>query len=368
MGREPGWGAVMTGRPPMRSPGRPPVAHKEHRRLFWTAISQGATSTDAGLAAGVSEVVGTRWFRECGGVKPQSVFHVDSGRYLSFAEREQIALWRAEKMGVRQIARTAESLAVDGVTRTAAKREHPRRNIDISGDGGAMAPRPARRPPQAGENGRQPTPTPIRTGTPGRSSDHRARRHGDRSDGAVHRPQSCPTRRPAVGTGLEPGADRGPTAARLPGRSDDADLARGDLPGALHRGPGSVVPRVRRLPTDRACAAGTARADPPRTTQPTRLHHPRGHPRPPPRRGRRSAGARTLGGRPHHRAEPVRDRHTRRTNHSIHHSAAASTHGRIRNPGPREERTRTRRSRRRSRQRTPSSRRSHSCPRSFGKP
>ena len=49
----------------------------------------GATSTDAGLVAGVSQVLGTRWFRECGGVKPQSVFHVDSGRYLSFAEREQ---------------------------------------------------------------------------------------------------------------------------------------------------------------------------------------------------------------------------------------------------------------------------------------
>src|SRR5215212_5415191 len=105
MGREPGWGAVMTGRPPMRSPGRPPVAHKEDRRLFWTAISQGATSTDAGLVIGVSEAVGSRWFRECGGVKPQSVFHVDSGRYLSFAEREQIALWNAQKIGVRQIAR-----------------------------------------------------------------------------------------------------------------------------------------------------------------------------------------------------------------------------------------------------------------------
>jgi len=95
----------MTGRPPMRSPGRPPVDHKEHRRLFWTAISEGATSTDAGLVVGVSEVVGSRWFRECGGVKPQSVFHVDSGRYLSFAEREQIALWNAQKIGVRQIAR-----------------------------------------------------------------------------------------------------------------------------------------------------------------------------------------------------------------------------------------------------------------------
>lgn len=105
MGREPGWGAVMTGRPPMQSPGRPPVAHKEHRRLFWTTVSQGATSTDAGLAAGVSEAVGGRWFRERGGVKPQSVFHVDSGRYLSFSEREQIALWHAQKIGVRQIAR-----------------------------------------------------------------------------------------------------------------------------------------------------------------------------------------------------------------------------------------------------------------------
>ena len=47
----------------MRSPGRPPVARNEHRRLFWSAIARGATSTDAGVEAGVSEVVGTRWFR-----------------------------------------------------------------------------------------------------------------------------------------------------------------------------------------------------------------------------------------------------------------------------------------------------------------
>jgi IS30 family transposase len=39
-------------------------------------------------------------------VIPQSVFSVESGRYLSFAEREQIALWRmSEKLGVREIAR-----------------------------------------------------------------------------------------------------------------------------------------------------------------------------------------------------------------------------------------------------------------------
>src|SRR4029450_13076340 len=68
MGREPGWPAVVTGRPPMRSPGRPPVARKEHRRLFWMAISRGVTSTDAGLEAGVLQGVGRRWVRErCGG-------------------------------------------------------------------------------------------------------------------------------------------------------------------------------------------------------------------------------------------------------------------------------------------------------------
>lgn len=105
MGREPGWGAEATGRPPMRSPGRPPVARKEHLRLFWVAIARGATSTDAGIESGVSEPVGSRWFRECGGVAPQAIFQLDSGRYLSFDEREQIALWRAVKVGVREIAR-----------------------------------------------------------------------------------------------------------------------------------------------------------------------------------------------------------------------------------------------------------------------
>ncbi len=105
MGREPGWGAVATGRPPMRSPGRPSVGRAEHRRLFWKAIASGAKSTDAGVEAGVSPVVGSRWFRESGGVIPQFIFHVDSGRYLSFGEREQIALWHAQELGVREIAR-----------------------------------------------------------------------------------------------------------------------------------------------------------------------------------------------------------------------------------------------------------------------
>jgi IS30 family transposase len=105
VGREPGWGAVVTGRPAMRSPGRPPVGRAEHHRLFWAAIARGAKSTDAGVEAGVSPVVGSRWFRERGGVTPRWIFQVESCRHLSFDEREQIALWRAEKVGIREIAR-----------------------------------------------------------------------------------------------------------------------------------------------------------------------------------------------------------------------------------------------------------------------
>jgi IS30 family transposase len=48
--------------------------------------------------------LGPRWFREGGGMPPIPL-DPPSGRYLSFAEREEIALLRAEKCGVREIAR-----------------------------------------------------------------------------------------------------------------------------------------------------------------------------------------------------------------------------------------------------------------------
>jgi IS30 family transposase len=87
----------------MRSPGRPPVARREHRQRFWQAIARGATSEDAGVIAGVSPAVGTRWFREAGGMPP-SDFAPHTGRYLSFLEREEIAILRTYGYGVREIA------------------------------------------------------------------------------------------------------------------------------------------------------------------------------------------------------------------------------------------------------------------------
>ena len=59
---------------------------------------------DAAIEAGVSSPVAFRWFRHAGGVNPQLPPAV-SGRYLSFSEREEIALYKAQGLGVREIAR-----------------------------------------------------------------------------------------------------------------------------------------------------------------------------------------------------------------------------------------------------------------------
>jgi IS30 family transposase len=86
------------------SPGRPTVAWREDRVKFWAAIRAGVMTEDAAAAAGVSSPVGFRWFRHAGGVNPGLPATV-SGRYLSFSEREDIALLRAQGIGVREIAR-----------------------------------------------------------------------------------------------------------------------------------------------------------------------------------------------------------------------------------------------------------------------
>jgi IS30 family transposase len=90
------------------------VARREDRRRFWTAIAAGQSSEDAALGAGVSPAVGARWFREAGGMPPATLAPAakpPSGRHLSFADREEIALGRAQGRGVREIARRLERSA-----------------------------------------------------------------------------------------------------------------------------------------------------------------------------------------------------------------------------------------------------------------
>ena len=91
-------------RPPMGSPGRPPLGRREHRQRFWEEVARGLSSEESAVAAGVSPAVGARWFRQCGGMPPFSLRPL-SGRYLSFVEREEIAVLQARGCGVREIAR-----------------------------------------------------------------------------------------------------------------------------------------------------------------------------------------------------------------------------------------------------------------------
>src|SRR3954465_942756 len=96
------------GRGALPSPGRPSVARREDHRQFWAAIAAGCSSEDAAVGTGVSPAVGARWFRRAGGMPPSHLAPSArplSGRSLSFAEREEIAIWRAQRHGVREIAR-----------------------------------------------------------------------------------------------------------------------------------------------------------------------------------------------------------------------------------------------------------------------
>ncbi len=96
--------AVRAMRGQKHPPGRLPVGRREHRQKFWEAIARGLSSEDAAVAAGVSPAIGTRWFRHAGGMPSISLAPV-SGRYLSFVEREDIAVLHAQQIGVREIAR-----------------------------------------------------------------------------------------------------------------------------------------------------------------------------------------------------------------------------------------------------------------------
>ena len=88
----------------MCSPGRPEPSRAVQRE-FWRLIATGITSAEAALMVGVSVPVGSRWFRHAGGMPPISLAE-PSGRYLTFAEREEIALLKVQGKGVREIART----------------------------------------------------------------------------------------------------------------------------------------------------------------------------------------------------------------------------------------------------------------------
>ena len=123
------------------SPGRPPVAGREERRRFWAAIAAGTASEDAAVGVGVPQAVGTRWFRKAGGMPP-SMFGLSAkplcGRYLSFSEREEIALLRVQGYSMQEVARRL-GRAASTISRELRATRHPKRRPRVSCDDSAMA-------------------------------------------------------------------------------------------------------------------------------------------------------------------------------------------------------------------------------------
>ena len=105
-----------------------PRTRREVVAGFWQQVPLCGSVKEAATRAGLSFITGRRVFAQAGGVKPR--LRESSGRYLSFRERELIALWRAERAGVREIARR---LAREPSTISRELRRHGRSHAAGSG-------------------------------------------------------------------------------------------------------------------------------------------------------------------------------------------------------------------------------------------
>lgn len=298
----------------LRSPGRPPVGRREDRVRFWAAITRGLYPEAAVAAARVSWVVGTRWFRRAGGMPPTHLARSVpplSGRYLAFAEREQLALLRARGCSVRARARGSSvgrprrsRASCGGMPRRAVARwtiARPPRS------GTPTAPRVVPTS-QAGVARAAPA---VCAGPAGGRDRHATRCAGPRPDGALAGASAWPAPGPAVGACVESGANRASARARLPERSHDAHQPRSDLPGALRarsRGPAARAHRVF------AHWPGAARAARPHADDGAALRAAGAADQRASRRGERAGSAGALGGRSHLRPGQFHDRHLGRAN------------------------------------------------------
>jgi IS30 family transposase len=91
---------------------------------FWAAWQGGEFMTDASAIAGTHRQRGLAWVRQAGGVRPRRGRGLQ-GRYLSFGEREEIALGRAGGESIRFISRRL-GRSPSTISRELARNSDPR--------------------------------------------------------------------------------------------------------------------------------------------------------------------------------------------------------------------------------------------------
>ena len=92
-------------------------------RRFWLLVREGWRLEDAAAAVGVSPKTGRRWFFEAGGMVPMEL-SPPSSRFLCLVEREEIAILRAQQVGVREIGRRL-GRAPSTISRELARNRRP---------------------------------------------------------------------------------------------------------------------------------------------------------------------------------------------------------------------------------------------------
>ena len=186
------------------------------QREFWRLIASGVTTVEAAEGIGVSWPVGARWFRHAGGMPPLSLDE-PTGRYLSFAEREEIALLRAQDVGVREIARRI------GRDPGTISRELRRNAATRSGKqvyrvlvAQWKAQQAAKRPKSAKLAGNDRLREYVQERLSGSVRQARRHRRHRPQDTRVEGPEQAASAGQAMGGSLEPGADLASPESQLP--------------------------------------------------------------------------------------------------------------------------------------------------------
>ena len=127
-----------------------PVVPRALRVRFWDEVRSGLPVREAAAAAGVHRHQAEAWFREAGGVTGNAP-GAGKGRYLSLAEREEIAVGAAQRLPQAEIARRlgrAASTVSREITRNSPARG-PRRYRAVAAQ------------VRAGERARRPKPSKL---------------------------------------------------------------------------------------------------------------------------------------------------------------------------------------------------------------
>jgi len=108
---------------------------RDLRREFWRRIRAGRLRTEAAVELGLDEGTGKRWFVQAGGVVPAYVRAQSGGRYLSFAEREEIFAGVERGDSIRLIAKSlsrAPSTVLRELRRNMRHRYRTHRRLEYS--------------------------------------------------------------------------------------------------------------------------------------------------------------------------------------------------------------------------------------------